>query len=238
MVPDDVDAFGVAVADGLATALGDDLVGAWFVGSIALDGFVPGESDIDVAAACRRPLDDAAKQEVVDALDPLLPRCPARGLELTVHLPGGDWQVNVNGGPRMERTIYFSPIDEPTFWWTLDRAIAHRHGVTIVGPPAADVFPAPDRAALLQAMAESMRWHRAKEGPTLYSVLNACRAWRFAETDVLGSKLAGGAWARERWHAPAVIDAGIDLRHGRPATLDAADVEELLTHVLHVIESA
>ena len=30
---------------------------------------------------------------------------------------------------------------------------------------------------------------------------------------------------------PAVIDAAVDLRHGRTATLDAAEVDALLHHV-------
>jgi hypothetical protein len=80
-------------------------------------------------------------------------------------------------------------------------------------------------------MIESMRWHREHEKATLYSVLNARRAWRFAAEDVLASKLEGAAWARERWPQPWVIDAAVDLRHGRPATLDAVEVDTLLDHV-------
>jgi hypothetical protein len=62
-------------------------------------------------------------------------------------------------------------------------------------------------------------------------VLNASRAWRFAAEDVLGSKLEGATWARQRWSNPGVIDAAVDLRHGRPAVLDAAEVDRLLEHV-------
>lgn len=236
-VPDDVAAFGSIVAERLASVLGDDLVGAWFIGSIALDGFVPGESDIDIAAMCRRPLALEQRRAVIDVVDPILDSCPARGLEMTVHLRGGgDWQVNVNGGPRMEHTSHLDPATEPSFWWTLDRAIAITAGIPIVGPPAASVFPPVDPAALRQAMAASLRWHRAHEGATLYSVLNASRAWRYAVEGVLGSKLAGAAWARERWPDPALVDAAVDLRHGRPATLDPGAVDALLAHVVDVLE--
>lgn len=238
VVPADVAAFGEVVAARLASVLGDDLIGAWFIGSIALDGYVPGESDVDIAAMCRDALADDVRRAVADAVEPILDSCPARGLEMSVHLLGGEWQVNVNGGPRMEHTRHFDASAEPPFWWTLDRAIAARCGVPIIGPPAADVFPPIVRDVLLDAMAASMRWHREHEGPTLYSVLNACRAWRYAETDELGSKLAGGAWARARWHRPEVIDAGIALRHGRPASLDAASVDELLAHVVGVLEAS
>ena len=237
-VPDDVAAFGAVVADRLASVLGDELVGVWFIGSIALGGYVAGESDIDIIALCAAPLADVTKRAVVDAIDPVLDDCPSRGLELTVHRPGRGWDVSVNGGPRMGRTAFTAPDDHPGFWWTINLAIGRQCGVPIVGPPAADVFPDTDRAVLIEAMATSMRWHRTNEGATLYSVLNACRAWHFAETGALVSKLAGASWARQRWHRPSVIDAAVDLRHGRPAALDAGEVDELLAHVQHVVEAS
>jgi hypothetical protein len=72
----------------------------------------------------------------------------------------------------------------------------------------------------------------------LYSVLNACRAWRFAVDDIVGSKLEGAAWARTRWVHPEVIDAAVELRHGRAAHLAAGDVEALLLHVERELVSA
>jgi hypothetical protein len=87
-------------------------------------------------------------------------------------------------------------------------------------------------------MIESMRWRRDHEKATLYPVLNASRAWRFAAEDALGSKLEGAAWARERWSSPGVIDAAVDLRHGRTATLDAAEVDALLDHVESTLVNA
>ena len=131
----------------------------------------------------------------------------------------------------MARAIHLESRAEPRFWYVLDRAIAHRCGVVSCGPPPAEVFAEVSRRLLLDVMIESMRWHREHEKATLYSVLNASRAWRFAAEDALGSKLDGAAWARERWSNPWVIDAAVDLRHGRTATLDAAEVDALLDHV-------
>jgi Domain of unknown function (DUF4111) len=76
-----------------------------------------------------------------------------------------------------------------------------------------------------------MAWHLAHERATLYSVLNACRAWRFAEDDVLGSKLEGAAWARARWPDPGVIEAAVALRHGEDAALEGSSVDALLSAV-------
>ena len=107
---------------------------------------------------------------------------------------GADFEVNVNGGPRMDGLVRVTPHEQPGFWYVLDRAVAHRCGRPIDGPPAADVFADAPRSQLLGALGESMRWHRAHERATLYSVLNATRAWRFADENVLGSKLEGASW--------------------------------------------
>jgi hypothetical protein len=148
---------------------------------------------------------------------------------------GADFELNANGGPRMDRSVHLDAATEPGFWYVLDRAIAHRDGIAISGPPAGELFADVARATLLAAMTQSMRWHRENEKAFLYSVLNACRAWRFAIDDTLGSKLDGAAWARARWARPHVIDAAVALRHGHKASLVAADVEDLLNTVETVL---
>lgn len=236
--PDDVSMFGGVVARILSSILGEDFVGAYFVGSIALGGYVNGESDLDILAVCRRAVDDPSKHAVAEQLLLAAADCPARGLEFTLYRLDAvssppnqaDFEINVNGGPRMPQSVQ-SADEQPAFWYILDRAIAHRHGVAIVGPPAHAVVADVPRTVLLQAMLESMRWHREHEKATLYSVFNACRAWRFAEADVLGSKLDGAEWARRRWQMPALIDTAVALRHGRHAHLDASEVDRFLVHV-------
>jgi hypothetical protein len=244
--PADVAAFGRVTVAVLDSALPGELVGAYFVGSIALGGYVPGESDVDVVAVCRRAVPDATKRALADRLLEAAITCPARGLELTLYrsevasspTTNADFELNVNGGPRMERVVRLSAVGEPRFWYVLDRAVAQRSGVTLFGPPADEVFAATARHVVLQALIESVRWHREHEKATLYSVLNACRAWRFAEDDVLGSKLEGARWARLRWPVPTLIDAAVDLREGRPGQLDADEVDRLLGHVAGVLAQA
>ena len=236
--PGDVIAFGRTIADILGSSLGAEFIGAYFVGSVALGGYVIGESDIDIVAVCAQPLDDPAKRRVIDELLAATADCPARGLEFTMYRldvlarqpDQADFEINVNGGPRMPQSVQ-SAEDQPGFWYVLDRAIAHQHGVAIVGPPAHDVFVDVPREMLLDAMRQSMGWHREHEKATLYSVLNACRAWRFADEDVLGSKLEGAQWARPRWQKPSMIDAAVALRHGRHAELDEGEVDLFLAHV-------
>ena len=246
VVTPEVAVFGQRVADALVGTLGTDLVGVYFVGSVALGGYIPGESDIDIAAVSRTALNDAQKRAVASAIVDASVTCPARGVEFTLYRrdvagsrpEGADFEVNANGGPRMPTAVHLDAMSESGFWYVLDRAIAHRSGVTISGPPSREIFVDVSRGTLLHAMHESMTWHRAHEKATLYSVLNACRAWRFAAEDVLGSKLEGAAWARAHWPDTDVIDAAVALRRGENATLNEAEVDELLESVATQLRDA
>lgn len=246
MVPDEVAGFGSEMARELTGVLGPALVGVYFVGSVALGGYVAGESDVDVIGVTRDAVPEGVRVRVVETLLETTAHCPARGLEFTLYrreVVGSrprtaDFELNVNGGPRMPVSVHLDQSTEPGFWYVLDRAVAHRAGVRIVGPPAADTFVDIPRGTLLGAMRESMRWHRRHEGATLYSVLNACRAWRFAADDALGSKLEGAAWARERWSNREVVDSAVALRQGRTAELIASDVDALLEHVELTLSAA
>ncbi len=231
--------FGDQVTEVLARTRGTDLIGVYFVGSIALGGYVPGESDIDIVAVSNSALTDPQKQRVASAVVEASVACPARGLEFTLYRreivcsrpAGADFEVNANGGPRMPTAVHLDATVEPGFWYVLDRAIAHRSGLAISGPLARRIFADVSRSILLEAMYESMAWHRAHEKATLYSVLNACRAWRFAAEDVLGSKVEGAAWARARWPGTVLIDAAVALRRGEDAALDDSAVDALLSTV-------
>lgn len=246
MVPADVASFGRELARRLTEALDGGLVGAYFVGSAALGGYVANESDVDIVGVSEHQVQPEAKLLVAEAVVECAASCPTRGLEFTLYRQqvagapprGADFEVNANGGPRMARSVHLDHDVEPGFWYVLDRAVAHRAGIAIVGPPGCQVFADVPRGALLAAMKDSIRWHRDNEGATLYSVLNASRAWRFAADDALGSKLEGAAWARSRWPNPELIDSAVALRHGKSADLQASQVDELLEHVEGVLSNA
>jgi hypothetical protein len=246
VTPEDVESFRRDVAAHLERLLGADFVGAYFVGSIAVGGYVPGESDVDIVAVAAGRLSEDVKRSIADDLLSLVDTCPARGLEFTLYRQevadspptAPDFEVNVNGGPRMPISVHLDAHEEPGFWYVLDRAIAHRCGVAIGGQPASAVFADVSRRTLLDAMVESLRWHRQHERATLHSVLNACRVWRYAEEEILGSKLDGAAWARARWRRPALMDAAVELRHGRTAHLDVVEVDNFLAHVETALANA
>ena len=167
IVTREVAMFGDQVAEALARTLGTDLVGLYFVGSVALGGYVPGESDIDIAAVSSAALTDPQRQSVAAAVIEASAACPARGVEFTLYRrevagsrpEGADFEVNANGGPRMPTAVHLDSTSEPGFWYVLDRAIAHRSGVTISGPPSREIFADVPRSTLLEAMHECPTLH-------------------------------------------------------------------------------
>ena len=65
------------------------LVGAYAAGSVGLDAYEPGRSDVDVALVCEDALAPVRKQRLVSSLRHEALPCPARGLELVVYRRDG-----------------------------------------------------------------------------------------------------------------------------------------------------
>ncbi len=77
--------YGRAVARRLQEVLGKDLRGAYLSGSVALGGYVPGQSDIDLFAVCQHSLEVEEKQTIARAISDEAANCPTRGLEFVLY---------------------------------------------------------------------------------------------------------------------------------------------------------
>ncbi|MFC5942657.1 hypothetical protein ACFPZ4_14380, partial [Micromonospora harpali] len=101
--------------------LGEDLVGAYAAGSVALGAYQPGRSDVDVALLCARALPAGRKRELVARLRHEALPCPARGLELVVYrrdvarsgTPEPGFEVELNTGARMPPRVTWSGDERP-----------------------------------------------------------------------------------------------------------------------------
>jgi hypothetical protein len=190
----------------LEAILGVDLVGVYASGSWALGGYEAGRSDLDVAVVVRAPLRDEAAERIVAALREEELPCPARGLELVVYTaesaasgaaePG--FELNLNTGAGMPFRADRTPQPGERHWFPIDRSVLARHGVALVGPPAADVFAAPQRAELRPMLAEVLRWYAREDPDSEDGVLNAGRSLRFARDGVWLPKPALRDWASEQ----------------------------------------
>jgi hypothetical protein len=176
--------------------MGEELLGAYAAGSVALGAYEPGRSDVDVALVSRSPLPSVQKQLLVERLRHEALPCPARGLELVAYTsevarsgttdPGFD--LELNSGPAIDFRVTLRPEDRPEedgrFWYALDRSILHQDGRALLGPPAEEVFAELDEPTLRELLVTSLRWWMALPTPpgdvpapgAEDAVLGACRA--------------------------------------------------------------
>ncbi|WP_036372686.1 nucleotidyltransferase [Micromonospora sp. ATCC 39149] len=228
------------VAELIATAgdvLGDDLVGAYAAGSVALGAYQPGRSDVDVALLCARALADGRKRELVARLRHEVLPCPARGLELVVYhhevarsgTPEPGFEVELNTGAGMPSRVTWSgderPASDGRFWYGLDRSILHSCGLTLAGPPAGEAFADMTPADLRRLLVDALTWWLALPTPpgdepaagTEDAVLGACRALVRCRDGIWLPKVAAGRRVIGWGHpASGLIERAIAARHGGP----------------------
>jgi Domain of unknown function (DUF4111) len=242
-----VEACGRAAAALLARLLGRQLVAVWLGGSGALGGVAPGQSDVDLVAVCTAAPSGEAGRAVVAGLGRLAMTWPLRGLEFVLYPraalaapgPRPGFAINLNVGPRMPYRLSLDPGSEPAHWFLLDLAILRDHGRPLAGPPPRDLIGPIPRRRVLEALSDSLAWHRANEPALQQTVLNACRGWRFTEEGAWSSKDDAGAWALARTDDPATVEAALAVRHGdRSATLDPARVDAFQRRVLERVRRA
>ncbi|MEU1889044.1 nucleotidyltransferase domain-containing protein [Micromonospora sp. WMMD987] len=216
--------------------LGPDLVGVYAAGSVALDAYQPGRSDVDVAVVCRDTLPRRTREDLVARLRHEALPCPARGLELVAYArtvagsgtPEPGFEVELNTGPRMPFRATFAPGDRPAadgrFWYGLDRSILHQRGRTLTGPPAGEVFGELSPGDVRDLLVAALRWWLERSAPpgdgtvpaTVDAVLGACRALvRVHDGDWL-SKVAAGRRIIALGRDPELVRRCVDARAGGP----------------------
>ena len=224
----------------LQRLLGEELLGAYLIGSGALGGAVAEQSDLDLVAVCAHTPSPADIQQLVAALTEEAMTWPVRGLEFVLYphatvatpSPTPQFAINLNVGPRMPPHLSLDPASEPAHWFVVDLAILREHGVALVGPPAHQLVAPIPRKWLLDALVDSLAWHAANESSLHQSVLNAGRAWRYAYEGVWSSKDAAASWVLARTEDPTLVQTALAIRHGdRSQTLDPARVDRFIRAV-------
>lgn len=192
------------MASVLTGILGDNLVGVYLHGSGALGDYLPSVSDLDVLAVAWPSATTSEKKAISDAL--VNKPCPAKGLEFSLvslksirsgRLPP-PFELHVATESRIEVVDGAESVGDDDL--ILYFEICRRNGETLFGQPPHDVFPRFPRRLLLRMCERELLWIEEHfERVTLESsVLQACRAWRYFEEDVLCSKIVGGEWASRR----------------------------------------
>jgi len=221
------------------------LVGVYLFGSAAYGDYTPGLSDLDVQAVLTESLSKCECTDIASSLDHQRLPCPARRLEFVCYAQSSinpatrhpHFELNFNTGAGEHNHLSLDPTEESSHWFVLDIAIGRAIGRTLVGPEPAQVFAPIPRIWQLEAISDSLAWHRTHELISANSVLNACRGWRYAVTGMWGSKVAGAAWVRQQQGCPLVVVQAEQHRHGSPP-LSASAVTELVERVTDAVQTA
>jgi predicted nucleotidyltransferase len=224
----------------IANILQDRLVGIYLFGSIAVDDFRPGQSDADILVVTDKKLAQRLKDRLAGELrkDDLV--CPAKGLDLIVtdrhcvtQLPlHPTFEFSISIGEEWETEIEYGGVYEAI---VLDLAICRGSGYALFGPPPNEVIAPIPHDLLIPIVRETIVWHRKRLFDPFhdpyghYAVLNACRAWRFAEERTLCSKTAGAEWVISRHPGHEIVRKALDIRLGRSIRkLNRASVQRFL----------
>jgi aminoglycoside adenylyltransferase-like protein/nucleotidyltransferase-like protein len=220
-----------------------DVVGVYVGGSVAFGAYQPGHSDLDVAVVTPGRLAWPVKDAFVTRLRHESLHCPTRGLELVVYSAEDAasteitpaFQLNLNTGAGMRFRVDYEPVPTEANWFAIDRAILREHAVVLAGPPANEVFGEIPRRFMLSVLADVLRWHSETGAPTTDTVLNACRALRFAATSEWSSKTSAGWWALDHLGDRETVRAALAARtDGRPP--GEAETRALVEAVLDEID--
>jgi hypothetical protein len=214
-------------------------------GSAATRSFVPGVSDLDVAAVCDRSPSLPEKQFLADSIAHENLPVPTRRLEFVLYAAssvrnpqaGIDFEINLNTGPELDTTTSFDSSTEPRHWFVIDISICREHGCSLFGPSPREVFaPVPEKV-LLEALRESLRWYEDHESSAANTILAASRAWAYALERRWLPKDKAATWAIERYSDAELIHTAVSARRmASSQTFDAERVHELLRHVATVLE--
>jgi hypothetical protein len=239
-------AYLTSVVHRLHTVLGDVLIAVYPTGSLALDGYVPGRSDLDLIVVVETPPPAPVLHAVAARLDHTELPCPATGLELVLYSrqavnDGGieaAYALDLNTGRYLPPKVSLDPAGGPGFWYPIDRSITYQSDLALTGPSPRTLLGPARFEALLPVVVESVRAHAAaivEHGDN--AVLNGCRAMRFGAERRWYAKPAAARWALDA--APAfrgLIESALASHAAGRSTrrpLPAAEVTAFLEYVLH-----
>lgn len=213
------------VTGALLTAVPTGLVGAWVHGSGALGGWREG-SDLDVLVVVADGLDHdwlEVGHHVLAAVrgEPHLELSAVTAAVARVASYDCPYLFHVNSAEA--RAARGRPQGDPDLVSHL--AVTRQSGIALFGPTAAEVVGEVPRSMQLRYLRVELADGLA-HGDATYAVLNACRAAAYAETGVLLSKVAGAAWAVERWPQHRALVEDVRRAHEQHHALGPADPDQ------------
>ena len=255
--PEDVRCQIDSLTDGLCRILADDLVGIYLHGSLAMGGFNPQHSDVDLLVVTRRGMRVQSKREVAG----WLLRCSndPRPIEISFlseaqlrpwrhptpfdfHF-GEDWRQELQQQMADGRFAWRSWNDNTRVDGDLAAhiTVTRSRGICLHGAPIAEVFPPVPHEDYLDSIMSDLDWARERilENP-VYFVLNACRVLAYLSEGLILSKDEGGVWALS-WLPPEfhpLIALALDIYRGDAEEVASGDASSSLLRAEHLASFA
>lgn len=202
------------VVDAVAETLGADVLGVWLYGS-AVAGGLRWRSDLDILVMVDRPLDEAVRAALVQAVLPVGKRAGERPDDRSVELTAvvrsdvvpwryppvqafqyGEWE-------REDYLAGFVPAPRPEPDLAVLLTVARSRGIALAGPPPTALLEPVPAADLRRAVADLIpRLDGDLESDTANVLLTMARVWATLVTGEILPKDEAADWALDR--APAV----------------------------------
>ena len=230
--------FARTLAHACVGALGEAVTGVILHGSLTLDDYVPGRSDLDLLVVVDNPLGDAQLAALIEAMASRRAEAPG---PVDLRVVTRQVAASPTAAPPLEAYLRLTPtsgvrVEERRHPGERDLAVelsvCRAHGRSLLGAaPAELIGEVPDRWVLAAGDAQLAAWQAIGDDPKYaeLTVLTACRVWRFAAEGRHCSKAAAAEWALRRDPALQVVRDAMCQRHRDPAgRIDAAQVQQLL----------
>jgi aminoglycoside adenylyltransferase-like protein/nucleotidyltransferase-like protein len=232
--------FAGTLARSCSRALGETAAGVILHGSLTLDGYIPGRSDVDLLVVVDGPLSDAQAAALTEAVARQRPRAPGR---VDLRVVTRQVAASPTPAPPMEAYLEITPGSGLQVErrhpgerdLVVEFSMCRAHGRSLVGAaPAELIGEVPGRWVVAVGDAQLAAWEAIGDDPkhAELTVLTACRVWRFAEEGRHCSKTAAGEWALRRAPTLEVVRYALRHRRGDPAgPIDPAQIRQLLAVV-------
>ncbi|MEV7630460.1 aminoglycoside adenylyltransferase domain-containing protein [Actinoplanes sp. NPDC089786] len=195
-------------------------------GSLALGGYRPGRSDIDLLLITSSPLPSDAVPRLLSI---------ASGAPLDLHVVSSAVVARPTSAPGVllyagHGDVAVDVPSDPDF--VVELSVARAHGVTLVGsdPPDAVIGPVPASWVVDRGRYWLTRWRELTDDVehARFMVLTACRMWRFAVEGAHSPKAEAGRWALERDPSLVAITAAL-----ADAPIPPPEISRVLNAALH-----
>jgi len=236
----------------------DDLVGMYLHGSLAMGGFNPVSSDIDILIVVKNPLSLDQKKELGKMF-----------VDLSEGVPGNGYELSIVTVDAVQNFVYPTPYE---FHFSYDQKeaflqglidfsngavdpdlaahflITKKRGVCLYGQPISEIFKEVPKEYYLDSLMKDAAWSYNKIIETsddestlpVYAILNFCRMLALLQVDLVASKLEGGEWALKnlpREYHQIIEEALKEKREsGAGKGLDSKSVKEFARYAMQLIQ--